>query len=119
MSLADDLKKLDQMHLSGSLTDDEFRLAKERLLYGDGQTPSAPDSPPHPDSFSLRHVARSRMDSWFGGVCGGLGERGPLPAWAWRCLFAVSLLVYGVGLIPYILLWILIPTEPSVETAES
>jgi phage shock protein PspC (stress-responsive transcriptional regulator) len=121
MNLADELKKLDNLHLSGALTEDEFRQAKHQLLYLNPPQPvrAQPEQMPSPTGFSLRNLTRSNLDSWFGGVCGGLGERGPLPAWAWRCLFAMAFLAWGIGLIPYALLWIMMPRETAVERVES
>jgi phage shock protein C len=123
MNLADELKKLDQLHLSGSLTDEEFARAKYNLLYA--STPMPPrtvlsnDEVPHPQEFSLKSLTRSRLDSWFGGVCGGLGQRGPLPVWAWRCLFAMAFMCYGIGLIPYIMLWVFVPNTPITEHSDA
>ncbi len=59
----------------------------------------------------LNRFRRSRRDKWIGGVCGGLGEITTFPSWTWRLVFALLFLCYGVGLIPYILLWIFVPKE--------
>ena len=64
----------------------------------------------------LQRLTKSQDDKWIGGVCGGLGEHSPIPAWFWRFLFAVLFLLYGVGLIFYILLWIFVPR--GVDTQE-
>jgi len=57
----------------------------------------------------LQMLKKSQRDNWIGGVCGGLGEHSPVPAWFWRFLFAFLFLFYGVGLFLYILLWIFVP----------
>ncbi|MGB4869881.1 MAG: PspC domain-containing protein [Candidatus Promineifilaceae bacterium] len=51
-----------------------------------------------------------RQNGVVGGVCGGLGEfYGISPFW-FRLLFLILLLPGGFpGLLPYILLWIIIP----------
>ncbi len=51
-----------------------------------------------------------RQNGIVGGVCGGLGEfYGISPFW-FRLLFLILLLPGGFpGLLPYILLWIIIP----------
>ncbi len=59
----------------------------------------------------LKRFRRSRRDKWIGGVCGGLGEITAFPSWTWRLIFALLFLCYGVGLIPYVLLWIFVPKE--------
>ena len=59
----------------------------------------------------LRTIHRSQTDRWIGGVCGGLGEMTPIPSWLWRLLFTLLVLCYGVGILPYVLLWIFVPKE--------
>lgn len=61
----------------------------------------------------LQRFRRSATDQWLGGVCGGLGEATPLPAWCWRMLFLVLILGYGVGVFAYVLLWICVPEAES------
>ena len=57
-------------------------------------------------------LRRSRNDRVLGGVCGGLGKFfGINPVW-FRLLFFILFLPGGVpGLLPYIILWIIIPQE--------
>lgn len=59
----------------------------------------------------LRELTKSDTDKWIGGVCGGFGEHSPLPSWIWRLLFTFLFLCFGIGLIPYILLWIFMPKK--------
>jgi phage shock protein PspC (stress-responsive transcriptional regulator) len=66
----------------------------------------------------LRGLSRSQKDQWLGGVCGGLGEATPIPAWCWRLLFLVLVFGYGVSVIPYVLLWICLPEGPAAEVPE-
>ncbi len=61
----------------------------------------------------LQDLHRSRYDAKLGGVCGGLGAATPIPAWTWRALLIVSVLSLGIGLLPYLILWVTLPTEPS------
>jgi phage shock protein C len=53
-----------------------------------------------------------RQNGMIGGVCGGLGEfTGISPFW-FRLLFVILALPGGVpGLLPYLLLWIIIPKK--------
>ncbi len=57
-------------------------------------------------------LRRSRSDRVLGGVCGGLGEFfGLRPLW-FRIIFVILALPGGLpGLIPYLLLWLIIPQE--------
>ncbi len=102
MGLAEEIERLQALRNSGVLSDEEFARAKERLLsgatLGDGSGQNI-----------LRRFRRSARDRWVGGVCGGLGECTPVPAWCWRVLFCVSVLFVGFGVILYVLLWIFAP----------
>jgi len=57
-------------------------------------------------------LRRSRSDRVLGGVCGGLGEFfGLKPLW-FRIVFVILAIPGGLpGLIPYLLLWLIIPKE--------
>lgn len=57
----------------------------------------------------LHNVKRSTTDCWLGGVCGGLAEHSPVPAWVWRLVFAALFFCFGSGLLIYVLLWIFLP----------
>ncbi len=59
-----------------------------------------------------RPLRRSRSDRVVGGVCGGLGEFfGLRPLW-FRIIFVILGIPGGLpGLIPYSLLWLIIPEE--------
>ena len=59
-------------------------------------------------------LRRSRSDRVLGGVCGGLGEFfGLRPLW-FRIVFVILGIPGGLpGLIPYILLWLIIPEKGS------
>jgi phage shock protein PspC (stress-responsive transcriptional regulator) len=46
-----------------------------------------------------------------GGVCGGLAETTGLPDWLWRALLLILALSFGVGVVVYLVLWILIPPD--------
>jgi phage shock protein C len=59
----------------------------------------------------LHTLKRSRKDRWLGGICGALGTLTPAPSWVWRLLFVLFLMIYGTGLLVYILLWIFVPQE--------
>jgi phage shock protein C len=53
-----------------------------------------------------------RQNGIIGGVCGGLGAFFGIKAFWFRLLFIVLLLPGGLpGLIPYLLLWIIIPKK--------
>ncbi|ACZ38078.1 PspC domain-containing protein [Sphaerobacter thermophilus] len=61
-----------------------------------------------------RGLYRSREHRLVAGVAGGLAERFGVPVWLMRVLWLLLLLPGGLpGLVPYIILWILIPEEPE------
>ncbi len=103
--LADDLEKLAALRANGSLTEEEFARAKERLLRPEQ---SAAHEPLVSVSKSFR---RSRADRWLGGVCGGIGRATGVETWVWRLLFAVLFFGAGFGVLLYLLLWIFVPSD--------
>ena len=109
MTLSDELSKLAELRANGSLTEEEFARAKDRILSAE-RTPddAAPSAGPN---ASLNSFRRSRSDRWFGGVCGGIGRATGVEAWVWRLLFAVLFIFAGAGLLVYVLLWIFVPGD--------
>lgn len=109
MTMADELMKLRALHEQGALTDQEFETAKRRVLGGALSGASTQDEA-RPQS-ALQRMERSLSDRWIGGVCGGLAKSTDIPTWAWRILFIMLLLLHGIGLLIYVLMWIFIPIE--------
>jgi len=63
----------------------------------------------------MKRLYRSKNDRILGGVCAGLGQHLDLDPNVIRLIWAaVTVLSFGVGVIVYILAWILIP-EPGPE----
>jgi phage shock protein PspC (stress-responsive transcriptional regulator) len=61
-----------------------------------------------------KRIYRSNTDKVIGGVCGGLGEYfGIDPTWV-RVLFVLSIFANGVGVIAYLIGWIVIPRQSEV-----
>lgn len=57
-------------------------------------------------------LRRSRSDRVIAGVCGGLGEFFGISSFWFRLGFLIALLPGGLpGLVPYVVLWIVIPKE--------
>jgi phage shock protein PspC (stress-responsive transcriptional regulator) len=60
----------------------------------------------------MNKLRRSRSNRWIAGICGGLAEFFGIGSFWFRLLFFILLLPGGVpGLIPYLILWIIIPLE--------
>jgi phage shock protein PspC (stress-responsive transcriptional regulator) len=115
MTLSEELGKLAQLRASGSLTEEEFTRAKERLLQADptqaGPTQAGPSQPNDPLVSAVNAFRRSRSDRLFGGVCGGMARSTGMAAWIWRLIFAALFIFAGAGLLLYLLLWIFVPSE--------
>ena len=105
MTLGDELSKLAELRSSGSLTEEEFKRAKERLLNSE-QTRSS-----DPVVSAVNSFRRSRTDRWFGGVCGGMARSTGMEAWVWRLIFTALFVCAGAGLLLYLLLWLFVPSE--------
>ncbi len=59
-----------------------------------------------------KQLVRSRTNRKIAGVCGGLAEHFDMDAIFFRAIFLVSLFFGGLGLLIYIVLWILMPDAP-------
>src|SRR5918992_1736765 len=63
---------------------------------------------------------RSRSQKMISGVCGGLGEYFDVDPVLIRLLFVVTAFISGVGILAYIVLWIVVPFEgddgPRLDT---
>ncbi len=116
MNLPDDLQKLHNLREQGALTDEEFTLAKKRLLEGAAEDPRPNTERPSEAASTLRQLRRSTRDRWIGGVSGGLADATGIPSWSWRILFVLTALLHGIGVIMYILLWIFVPLRTDVPT---
>jgi phage shock protein PspC (stress-responsive transcriptional regulator) len=129
MSVSDELERLNALFLKGALSSDEYAQAKARVLgqsaadatlgasasagtsagsAGAGSGASAGAT--HGTGF-LRRLARSSSDRVLGGVCGGLGAHTGLPSWAWRVMFCVTAIYFGIGILFYVLMWIFVPQD--------
>jgi len=57
----------------------------------------------------LKKLRKSNTDRVLFGVCGGLAEWTDKPSWMWRLGLCVAVLVFGTGVLAYILLAIFMP----------
>lgn len=62
-----------------------------------------------------KRLFRSRKDRILGGVCGGMGNYFNLDPVLIRVIWVVLLFAAGIGLLAYILAWIIIPEEPVIS----
>ena len=61
----------------------------------------------------INRLYRSSKDKVLAGVCGGLGEYFKIDPVIIRILWVVFSLIYGVGILAYIVAWIIVPVNPN------
>ncbi len=110
ISIADEIDRLSAQHAAGRLSDAEFAAAKARLFA----------APPTVDAWGaaasnahagVDRLRRSLTDRWIGGVCGGIAASLGVESWIVRLAFVLAILFAGLGLLPYVLMWIFVPPE--------
>jgi len=109
--IADELKRLHELHQAGALTDAEFETAKAKVLASTVNLNKASSASSGSFAAELNALRRSRTDRWLSGVCGGLALVSGVDSWVWRLLFALLTLTFGFGAVIYLLLWIFVPEE--------
>lgn len=58
-----------------------------------------------------KKLYRDEQHKMIGGVCAGLGEYFDTDVTVVRLLFAFTVIIMGVGLVPYIIMWIVLPKK--------
>ncbi len=69
-----------------------------------GEQPAGPAARPQ--------LRRSGTDRMAGGVCGGLADYSGIDSLLWRVGFVGLTVAGGSGIIVYLLLWVLMPSQP-------
>jgi phage shock protein C len=68
----------------------------------------------------MKRLYRSRKERMLGGVCGGLGEHIDVDPSIIRLVWVVvTLLSLGIGIIVYIVAWIIIPESPDESAVQT
>jgi phage shock protein PspC (stress-responsive transcriptional regulator) len=76
---------------------------------------SAPPPPNHERSESPRKLLRDQKRKVLGGVCSGLANYFNIDALWIRLLFALLTFAYGITLIVYIIMWIVVPGSYDLD----
>jgi phage shock protein C len=71
--------------------------------------PGAPFAMP----FAKRPLARYSNDKKIAGVCGGVARYFDLDSTLVRAIWLLCVLLWGVGLLVYLALWIVMPLDPD------
>ena len=66
-------------------------------------------------SDDAKKLYRSTDNRWLAGVCGGLAKHFDIDPTLVRVIFIVLALIGLGGVIIYLLLWVLVPQEPTEE----
>ena len=61
--------------------------------------------------MTKQKLYRSKKDRMIGGVCGGVAEYANTDPTLVRLLWAIGTLLWGAGIIAYIVAWIIIPEK--------
>lgn len=63
----------------------------------------------------MKRLYRSQKDVMIAGVCSGLAEYFDIDPTLVRLLFVLVVIAGGAGVLAYIILWIVVPTESSID----
>jgi len=63
--------------------------------------------------MAKKRLYRSKKDHMIGGVCGGIAEYFNIDPVIVRVIAVVSIFANGIGLIAYLIAWIIIPQNPE------
>lgn len=83
------------------------------------EQPKQESQKPHEKQPEFRRLYRSEKDKVIAGVAGGLGEYFNIDPTIIRILFVLITLFGGSGIIIYIVLWIILPSESSPSSVNS
>ena len=62
-----------------------------------------------------KRLYRSRANRVIAGVCAGLGRYFNIDPVIIRIVWLLLVVVYGTGLVAYVIAWLIIPNEPEIE----
>ncbi|MBX3047537.1 MAG: PspC domain-containing protein [Anaerolineales bacterium] len=65
--------------------------------------------------MTAKRLYRSRENRMLGGVAAGLGDFLDIDPTIVRLLFAFAFIFWGVGVLVYVVMWIVVPEEPDVD----
>jgi len=82
------------------------------------KTPAAAGPAPEPVSGEPRRLVRNLAERKLGGVCAGLADYMDMDVSLVRVLAVISVVFYGVGLMAYLVAWIVIPEgQPGAQSS--
>lgn len=83
-------------------------------LFGHGEESVAvKEKPAARDISGVKRLYRSGRDKILGGVCGGIAEYLGIDPVLIRLIWVIITLAWGIGILAYIIAWIIIPRNPA------
>jgi phage shock protein PspC (stress-responsive transcriptional regulator) len=67
----------------------------------------------------VKKLYRSRDNRMLGGVAAGLAEYLEADPTIIRLIFAFSFLLWGTGILIYLVMWVVVPEQPEVSVRKS
>lgn len=108
--VADEIEKLKRLLDQGAITQAEFDQAKAAALNGASSGAGSAGGASAAD-VPINRFRLSAGDRWIGGVCGGLGKLTGVESWIWRLGFVLCGMLWGSGVLAYLILWFFVPRE--------
>ncbi len=65
-----------------------------------------------------KQITRSTTDCKIAGVCGGLADYFDINPILFRIIFVATILCSGSGIVAYVLFWIFLPTESTIQNID-
>lgn len=88
------------------------KLALEGPCYPTARSRPPSRASPAPVRGGIKRLYRSGNDRLLGGVCGGIAEYLGVDPVLIRLLWVIFILLWGIGILAYIIAWIIIPRNP-------
>jgi phage shock protein C len=63
--------------------------------------------------MAVKKLRRSKKERIIAGVCGGLAEYFGVDVTLVRIAFVLAFILFGIGIIPYAVLWLVMPPKPK------
>lgn len=81
--------------------------------------PAVPEAASVPPGSAARRLVRTMSDKKVAGVCGGLAKYFGVDSTIVRFILLALFLIYGVGLLLYLIGWIVMPRDTDVMPASA
>ncbi|RYY68610.1 MAG: PspC domain-containing protein [Chitinophagaceae bacterium] len=94
---------------------EDFEAAEETSSSNSSQAQTEPATASMPFQAGRKRLFRNENDKWIGGVCSGLANYFGVDVVVVRIIFAILFFSFGFGLLPYLILWVAVPSTASAE----